>query len=122
MFESILKAGASFDWITPLFAFIQNYWYRPAVGYIVPLEYAATPELLKSKGIKLWGIVIVGNEVVFCLRLAQAGFAQYWMERNGIPYQGGATDAEIAKVRRTGKSTSVLDNALDGIDKLIGGI
>lgn len=121
MLEFFLRFGAAFDWLGPVSALIQNYKNRPAVGYTIFYEDVAVLDILKSKGIKIWGLVLVGDELIFSLRMAQAEFAQYLLEGAGVPYHGGVTTQEIAKMRRS-DTPHPYDRALDGIDKLINGI
>ena len=38
MQDDILKAGATFDWISPLIGFSQDWMYGPAVGFSIPMS------------------------------------------------------------------------------------
>ena len=90
MFDKFLGFGASFDWITPLSAFIQDYRNRPSVGYNVPTACGVSEfyieQRLKQAGIKVWGLMIVGDTITFRVREAQALYTQYWLQHDGIPY------------------------------------
>lgn len=92
MIDKSIDIGTSFDWITPLWSFIQDYRNRPAVGYNVPVDSGwsayAIRDLLQNAGVKIWGLAIYGNTIVFGARQAQASYIQYLLDREGVPYQG----------------------------------
>lgn len=93
LLDRLITTGTVFDWITPVATFAQDYYNRPAVGYNVPVACGwsayAIRNLLTSKGIKLWGLTIYGDLILFRVRKAQARWAQQLMAQAGIPYQGG---------------------------------
>ena len=93
MIDKAIEAGTLFDWITPLWTFVQDWRNRPSCGYSVPVDggwsISEVRNLLRSKGVKAWGWAIVDGVILFRTRQAQAGHAQYWLERNGVPYSGG---------------------------------
>ena len=102
MLDKLIRAGAGFDWITPVITFILDYQRRPSVGYNIPVDAGwsaySVRALLDVHGVKLWGLTIFDNVITFRTRLAQAQYAQYLMEREGIPYDGGIQDASRAKL------------------------
>lgn len=129
MIDTILKGGSSFDWISPVWAFIQDLRNGPAVGFTVPMEAGASTEqlqaLLKERGVKVWGIMMVDDTILFTVRKAQARYVHYLFDRAGIPYQGGLGDA-LALVQRNAQgkprkksASGWLDNCLDGVEQLI---
>jgi hypothetical protein len=93
MINSLIRFGAMFDWITPLWTFILDFINRPSVGYNIDVNSGwsayAIRDLLKGSGIKIWGLTIFGSTITFRTRKAQAAYAQYLMDRVGIPYRGG---------------------------------
>lgn len=93
MIDKALAIGGSFDWISPLVTLLLNFRRRPSVGYVVPADTSwgcnAIARLLRERGVQVWGIEYDGGSIVFRVRRAQAEYAQYWLERNGIPYAGG---------------------------------
>lgn len=95
MIDNLLSAGSMFDWITPLWTFWQDWRNRPSCGYSVPVDGGwslyAIRDILRSKGVKTWGWAIVDGTILFRTRTAQAGYTQYWLERNAVPYSGGIT-------------------------------
>lgn len=101
MFDKLVAAGSTFDWITPLYTLMQDFRNRPSVGYNVPVDGGwsafAISDLLKVHGIKLWGLTIFQETVMFRLRAGQAEYAQYLMEQNGIAYAGGVDTANARR-------------------------
>lgn len=89
MIEGFFKLCAQADLFSLLWAIIQNYRNRPIVGYAIAHRDIWITEELKKNGIKVWGLIFVGEELLFSARLAQAKYTQYWLERMGIHYRGG---------------------------------
>jgi hypothetical protein len=46
--------------------------------------------LLRSRGVHVWGELIVADEIMFTVRQAQARWAQYLLERAGVPIKPGS--------------------------------
>lgn len=129
MQNQILKLGSILDWITPLVAFVQDIQQGPSVGFAVPVA-AGWPagEItanLRACGVRSWGMMMVDEMITFRVRKAQARYAQYLMDRAGIPYHGGlATRSGRQPVRTPGaphasaappKPASTLQRSLDGL-------
>lgn len=91
--DQLIGFGAGFDWITPLYTFVLDWQRRPTTGYNIPIDGGwsayAVRDLLKKKGVKLWGLTIVDSVITFRVRQAQARYAQMLMSKAGVPYQGG---------------------------------
>jgi hypothetical protein len=109
MFDKLVETGAVFDWITPLFTFVQDFRNRPSVGYNVPVDSGwsayAISDLLRAHGIKVWGLTIFQGTIMFRLRSAQAEYAQYLLAQNGVLYSGGLDAAKRTHKRgRTGRT------------------
>ena len=98
MIDKLVEAGSTFDWITPLFTFVQDFRNRPSVGYNVPVDSGwsayAISDLLRAHGIKVWGLTIFQGTIMFRLRAAQAEYAQYLFAQNGVLYSGGLNAAK----------------------------
>jgi hypothetical protein len=101
-----------------------------SVGYNVPVDAGwsalGIEMLLRDAGVRIWGLSIVAGVITFRLKLKQARYAQYLLERNGIPYQGGidatptTTRADNQSVQRqTTKQRSIVDQGLAPIHRLI---
>ena len=113
MIDKLVEAGSTFDWITPMFTFIQDFRNRPSVGYNVPVDGGwsayAISDLLRAHGIKVWGLTIFQGTIMFRLRAAQAEYAQYLFAQNGVLYSGGLDAAKRTRKRaRTGRRPILL--------------
>ena len=88
MWDRILEIGSIFDWISPVLAFLEDVANGPSHTFLVPLPCAWSglqiDGLLKGYGIRVWGLMIVENKLMLTVRKAQARWAQYLLEREGI--------------------------------------
>ena len=128
MLDKTLSFGAGFDWITPIWTFIQDYRRRPAVHYDIPADCGwhihAIRDMLQESGIRLWGLALYQDTFVFSVRQAQARYTQYLLERSGIPYQGGIeVDDVVTHERESGnKQEAGLDGWLEQINGFVDSI
>ena len=133
MINKALAIGAGFDWIGPLWTFIQDYRRRPAVRYNIPADCGwhayAIQDMLQDSGIKLWGLALYRETYVFSVRKAQARYTQYLLERAGIPYYGGIDirGSSPVSASQTQEAQQVsqpvtLDSYLDQIDGFVDSI
>ena len=106
MIDKLVEAGSTFDWITPLATWLQDFRNRPSVGYNVPVDGGwsayAISDLLRAHGIKVWGLTIFQGTIMFRLRAAQAEYAQYLFTQNGVLYSGGLNAAK--NIHKRGKA------------------
>lgn len=111
MFDKIVRVSAQWDWITPLITVVQNWRYRPTTGFSLPFGHSYSAweikRFLKSKGIRVWGVMVIGDSISIRVRKAQALYTQYWLEQLGIPYQGGLSPKEAELYRTAHKRTDV---------------
>lgn len=123
MFESFLKLCAKADLISFLSAVLQNYRNGPIVGYAISPHNIWITKVLPEKGIKVWGIVFVGDELLFSVRLTQAHYTQYWLEREGVLYRGGIGMPVEKAINRKTKDRSnwsiSFNKALTGINRFV---
>ena len=93
MLDDLLAFGSIFDWITPVVGLFQDWRNRPSVGYNIAVASGWSAVLIRrlmtGSGVKVWGLAIIGDSITFRVRKAQARYAQYLLELEGIPYQGG---------------------------------
>ena len=93
MLDRLLAIGSLFDWITPLWALIQDCLHGPITGFVVPMNAGWTPpmirSLLQTRGITMISPTLFGSNIMFSVSAAQAEFAQYLLDRERIPFQGG---------------------------------
>lgn len=88
MMDDLLAIGSGFDWITPLWGFLQDVHYgRP---YQINIDYDCgwsankNTKALQSKGIRCWGVMVVGRTITFTVRKPQSRYALYWLRRWGL--------------------------------------
>ncbi len=124
MLEKLLEFGTVFDWISPLIAEIQDRANGPSHTFLIPeacgWSGCGIEDLLRSHGIKTWGLMIVDHMILITVRLAQARWAQYLLERERIPIAYGALDrsAKVGRPARKSKRASPFET-LDGwLDEL----
>ena len=105
MWDAILDYGTVFDWISPVIAFIQDLLYGPSAAFLVPEDAGWSgreiQKLLSDHGIKVWGLMIVSNTIMFNVRQAQARWAEYLLLRAGVPFEGGLPHSTRYKRSRT---------------------
>lgn len=94
MLDRATDCGATFDWITPTWTLIQDCRNGPSTGYNIPVDGGwsayAIEDLMKAHGIKVWGLSIFNKKIMFRCRQAQAGYAQYLIERQRHTLHGWA--------------------------------
>jgi len=125
MLDTLLHLLASFDLISPVLAAIQNVINGPSHTFLIPedcgwsgrrIEY-----LLNSYGVQPWGLMIINRMLRITVRQPQARWAQYLLEREGIPIAYGVLDRRPTHPphpEKKGELTS-LSNTLDRwLDKL----
>jgi hypothetical protein len=104
MLDRIVKEGASWDWVSPLMAFIQSWQNRPSVGFNVSRNCGFSAwqieRFLKSKGVKVWGVMVIDDVITLRVREAQAKYTQYLLNQMGVPYQGGPRKTKTTKKRK----------------------
>jgi hypothetical protein len=128
MSDKALRVMASWDWITPVITLIQDWWNRPSVGYNVSdtgvFSAWELKRFLKQKGIKVWGVMVIGDTITLRVRKAQALYTQHWLMTLGMPYQCGIPAGNSVNYRRAksaaqkqpeGKSTGTIIDAINNL-------
>jgi hypothetical protein len=91
MFDAILDFGCGFDWITPAWAFVQDFLNRPASHFGVPGNAMwgrrDLRRLLRKYGVKVWGLMYdsTGDLLMFAVPKSQARWAYYCLEKERVP-------------------------------------
>jgi hypothetical protein len=92
MLDSLLEAGASFDWISPLASILGDIMNGPSHTFLIP--YDSTPLsgreiawMLGRRGVKTWGLMVVSGTLMVSVRLNQARWAQHLLEQSGVPVE-----------------------------------
>jgi hypothetical protein len=93
MLRRVLEFGSYLDWLTPLVAFVKDWINRPSHTFLIPENCGWSAldvqRVLRRHGIRTWGLMIVKSSILISMRLAQAHWAQYLLEREGIPIEYG---------------------------------
>jgi hypothetical protein len=115
MFDKVLEFVSYFDWITPLSAFWLDWANRPAHTFLIPEDCGRSAKeiqyMLRRHGIKTWGVMIFKGSILITMRLAQAYFAQYLLEREDIPITDGYLEERpIVSDRRTARHKRASSN------------
>jgi hypothetical protein len=56
--------------------------------------------LLRGHGVHVWGEIIVAGDMMFTVRRAQARWAQYLLERAGVPIKEGSAFCASTQISR----------------------
>ena len=93
MLDRLLWLGSLGDWVRPLWAFICDWRFGPGTSFLVP--YGAgwsgreIERLLRGRGIRTWGLMIVGDTIIFEVARKQARHAAVVLRIAGIPFNAG---------------------------------
>lgn len=87
--DTLLQAGATLDWLSPTVAVIQSAINGPSHTFLIPRECGlsghAIVQMLAEHGVRTWGQMVVCDTIMFTVRQAQARWAEYLLQRAGIP-------------------------------------
>lgn len=90
MLNEILKVGGIFDWISPLWAGIQDLRNGPSHTFFIPYGCGWSGNdvirLLRSRGVNTWGHMVVNDQVMITVKKKQARWAAQVMDRSGVPW------------------------------------
>jgi hypothetical protein len=118
MFDRFVAIGSELDWITPVLTWLTDMRSGGSVGYNIPVDAGwsalAIQMMLHEAGVRIWGLSIVAGIITFRLKRSQARYAQYLLERNGIPYQGGM-DITSSKSKEHQRQSSLRSAPSDGL-------
>jgi hypothetical protein len=125
MFRQLLEFGSLFDWISPAVAGILDVANGPSHQFTIPRDCGWSGHeietLLRRHGIKTWGLMIpaYSDSIAITVRQSQSKWAQYVLQQQGIPIQGGLmASASSPRVQGSRTASSTLSRADDWIDRL----
>lgn len=102
MLDSILGIASTFDWISPVAAFVGDVMNGPSHTFLIP--WASCPlngreigRLLRNRGVRYWGMMIVSGTLMVSVRLNQARWAQYLLDQAGVPIENPLPASESAR-------------------------
>lgn len=122
MLFRLLESLTVFDWISPTIAILQNIANHPSHTFLVPVTCGWSglqiQQLLQRNGIRVWGRMTVNHTFMLTVRRKQAAWAQYLLQRAGIPIQHGLVERpQRAPTAPTEADTHILDRVNNGIDE-----
>jgi hypothetical protein len=90
MLDTILEAGASLDWISPLASILGDIMNGPSHTFLIPYDGSPLSGreiawMLGKRGVKTWGLMVVSGTLMVSVRLSQARWAQHFLEQSGVP-------------------------------------
>jgi hypothetical protein len=116
--------------MAPVITIVQTILNGPSHTFHVPAGCGwsglAIERLLRDHGVRIWGKMIFNRTIMFTVRLPQAMWAQYLLQRAGIPIDNPLVRApaqKLGKTRRKGPTRSAvgtLEASLDRLDDVLG--
>jgi hypothetical protein len=105
MLDELLELGTMFDWISPVLSIGQDIANGPSHTFLIPQECGWTggeiAGLLRERGIKTWGHMIVNGRIMITVKKSQYEFARHLLDRNGLISSGEpSTGKEAVKDTR----------------------
>jgi len=86
--DDFLKAGKTFDWISPAAAITRELLGGPSHTFLIPVNCGWSGReivrFLKKRGIKSWGHMIINNTITISVSKKQAVRAQVILSSMGI--------------------------------------
>ena len=98
MIDKFVEVGASFDLLSPVLAIIGNVMNGPSYTFLIPHEFCPVSghdvgRILRKRGVKSWGRMIVSGTLMVSVRLEKARWAQQILEQAGVPIENPLPDA-----------------------------
>lgn len=91
MLDQFLTIAGAFDWITPIVAFIQDFFNRPVSDFGIPSSAGwgrrDIKRLLTRHDVRVWGLMLnlSGDMLMFTVPTSQAKRAYDLLQREGVP-------------------------------------
>jgi hypothetical protein len=127
--NSLLDFLCIFDWISPLLAWFQDRLRGPSHTFLIPegcgWSGREIQQMLNGHGIRVWGLMFLRHTLLLTVRETQARWAQYLLQRQGIPILNEVQAWKRAPHRKVGQnppSSSPADNIQGWLDKLTQGL
>lgn len=125
MLDRVLNIACAFDWISPALAFAQDFLNGPVADFGVPANAGWSrrdiKRLLSRYGVRVWGLIFSRGVLMFTVPKAQARWAYYLLEREGVPVLYAPAEAVNSPSRQKEEQaslTTLLDPAFDFLDRL----
>jgi len=118
MIEQLFKFAIMFDWVSPILAVVQNVVNGPTHVFAIPkaVGWSGTDleQLLRRYGISTWGRMIINDCFVFSVRQSQARWAEYVLQRAGLPIMNGRVRARNGATRQSAQGSATNKPARPG--------
>ena len=109
MLDSILGIASTFYWISPAAGFLGDLVNGPSHTFLIP--WAGCPlngreigTMLRRRGVRYWGMMIVSGTLTISVRLHQARWAQSIFEQAGVPIENPLPSGQGARRSQTSGS------------------
>ncbi len=95
MLDNFLNVGAAFDWITPLIAFVQDFFEGPVSDFGIPANGGWSSDeikhVLEPHGVRVWGLMLnlEGDLLMFTVPRRQTKQAYSLLKKSGVPVRFG---------------------------------
>lgn len=105
--DDLLQVGAAFDWITPTWAILKDMANGPVARFgimaNVGFDRGDIRRLLSKNGVESWGYIynLGGDLIMLSVREHQARWANYVLQREGVPVLYSPVEAVEPKVSPT---------------------
>ncbi|NIV32434.1 MAG: hypothetical protein GWN58_24230 [Anaerolineae bacterium] len=111
MLDKFLEVGSGFDWISPLLGFLGDAMNGPSHTFLIPYDSCPMSgrdiaRLLRRRGVKSWGLMIVSGTLMVSVRLAKARWAQHLLEQAGVPIENPLPEKARARSARRGRAAT----------------
>ena len=105
MLDKLLEVGSAFDWISPAAAFVQGAVNGPSHTFLIdhascPLSGHEVEHLLRQRGVKTWGLMVVDGTLMITVKRNQAQWAQALLQKAGVPITNGLPAQKSRKLPR----------------------
>lgn len=123
MLRRMVDLGANLDWMSPIGVLVQSVINGPSHGFVIPRACGWSGKqimrLMREHGITAWGMLITAKSIMFVVKRNQAGWAQYLLQRHGIPIEQGVFLAQSGSGNpRRPPGKGILKSIDDGIAHL----
>ena len=117
MIDKLLQVGAGFDWISPVAGLLGDIVHGPSFTFLIPYDESPLSgreiELaLKKRRVACWGVMVVDGTLTVSVKQAQAQWAQYLLQSQGVPIENplpSRTKQPRNAARESGSPFAVFD-------------
>lgn len=106
MLNNLLNLACNFDWITPSWMILQDFFKGPVSRFgiqaNVGVDRGDIRRILKARGVKSWGYIynVDGDLIMLSVPKAQAAWANWVLVEAGVPVLYAPAELAAPKKRR----------------------